>query len=71
MATQDSVVTVGLLTPFLAVIGIMFRVLLKPDARWEGLIEEQRKQHQETKAELDAMRADRDYWRNRVINPER
>lgn len=60
-AVQDNALTVGLFTPFLAVIGIMLKVLLKPDTRWEGLIEEQRKQFKE-------MEADRDYWRDRAIN---
>lgn len=64
MAVQDNALTAGLFVPFLTIIGIMFKVLLKPDTRWEGLLEEQKKQ-------FDDMKADRDYWRDRVQNPDR
>lgn len=60
MGNTDNALTVGLLTPFFAVIGVMFKVLLKPDTRWEGLLAEQKKQ-------FDDMKADRDYWRDRVV----
>ena len=61
----------------IALAGVMFRILSKPDARWQALVDAEQAARiamaddlARVVAEVAAAKADRDYWQSRALRCE-